>query len=114
MNKENITHTNTSQSKWVIWESILELAKWSYSGFILSVQQWKTLDEALYENGDNTDWNLFLYSLSKYKGWGSRTNLWKLLRDKFAPDYKKWLHQKKKESTNRQLTLYDRFDKEKQ
>jgi hypothetical protein len=97
-----------------IWKSIKDLCCWSYTGFVPTQQQWTSIIEALAEMNDDTDWNTFLYTLAKHKGWSSRTNMWKLLRDKFAPDYKKWLRQKKKEGENRQLTLYDIFDKEKQ
>lgn len=93
-----------------IIEEIKVLSSNPFSGFQPSVQQWKSFDRALCKIGENSDWYALLYHLTKYEGWSSRRYAWKYLRDKFAPNYKKWLCQKKKEGTNKQLTLYDIFD----
>jgi len=46
-----------------------------------------TLEEALIENGNNTDYYVFLKLLATYEGWNSSSKVWLRMQEHFVPDY---------------------------
>ena len=45
------------------------------------------LEEALIENGKNTDYFVFFKSLASYDGWSQSSKVWKRMQEHFVPDY---------------------------
>ena len=45
------------------------------------------LEEALIENGNNTDYFVFLKLLATYEGWNSSSKVWLRMQEHFVPDY---------------------------
>lgn len=45
------------------------------------------LEEALIENGNNTDYFVFLKLLANYEGWSSNSKVWLRMQEHFVPDY---------------------------
>ena len=45
------------------------------------------LEEAFLENGNNTDYYVFLKLLASYEGWNSSSKVWLRMQEHFVPDY---------------------------